>query len=307
MKPTMLADGFDNTPKTGIDKKTNNQDAPINSNELDNEQPKKPTITDSSEFNKANIRSFLNTMGLKTQWEQSFVCPCVNPMTISPDPMCAICHGTGRAYLPAKKDVPIAIVGNNKGKRSTEYGTFDEGEARGTVQADYRVSAWDRITVPDAFVRQQYMFNATEQRVKDGMYIPYDVREIIFAVAMKPNDPTSYREVNPVNDYKFDKESNKMYISNDLEGFNISLIINATLRYIVSNVLKELRYQYTKTNNAENPVFDELPRLVSLRREEAFVNNIPLINPSTSDLTKKADEKSPFLDSARNTDAGFGF
>lgn len=308
MKPTLLANGFDDTPQNGIDKKTNNQGASIASNELDQAQPQKPIIKDSSEFKKEHIQSFLDKVSLKTNWEQSFVCPCVNPMTLAPDPMCKVCHGTGRAYLPAKSNVPITIVGNNKGRRSNDYGTVDEGEAIGTVQSNYRVSAWDRITVPDAAVRQQYMFNATKPRINDGMFVPYDVKEVLYIVAMKPDNQSTFRELSLGEDYRFDKETNKVHLDDSLEGFNISMIINVTLRYIVSNVLKELRYQYTTTGHEDNPTFDELPRKIALKREEAFVNNIPLISPSTAELTEKAEEvdTNAFIDSARNTGAGFG-
>lgn len=305
MKPTTLGD-YDATAENGVDKVTNNQQQELINDELSDSQPVKPSVKNTQEFQLPNLRAFIDKMGLITNWEQSFICPCVNPMTLAPNPTCSICHGTGRGYLPAKTGVKIAITGNNKGKRVEQAGTFDEGGAQGTVQMGYRVSTWDRISIPDAFVRQQYMFNVTPQRVQDGMMIPYDVKEVLYAVAMNPETKTDFHNLMPIDDYQFDRESNKFYPNEALLGLNISLIINVTMRFIVSNVLKELRYQYTEKDRASNPRFDELPRLIQLKREEVFVNNMPLVNPSNDNLNTKAENTSIPVTSATDTDSGFG-
>lgn len=303
MKPTTLAD-YDSSEELGIDKITNNNKASISDDSLALSQPRKPVIKDSSEFNLDNFTSFINKVGLLTQWEQSFVCPCVNPMTNQPDPSCPICHGTGRGYLPAVTNVKIAIQSNDKGFTRTPFGTFDQGSSTGTVQIGYKVSTWDRITVPDATVRQQYMFNVSESRLSTGKYIPYDVKEMLYVAAMKPSEPKTFHELIPNIDYTFNRDTNVLKVNSSLLGYNITLLATVTLRYIVYNVPKELRYQYTATGRENNPIFTEMPRLISLKREEIFINNIPLVNPSDNQLTTKADIDS--LPSSTNNDEGFG-
>lgn len=297
MKPTLL-----NTDKIGEDTVTRSN-KPVTSNELANDQPRKTTMKDTVEFNVKAFYSMIEKNGLLTNWEQSFMCPCVNPLTLAPNPDCPVCHGTGRGYLPAREGVQIVIQENAKGKRLNEYGQYDTGTARGSVQIGYRVSTWDRITVPDFTVRQQYLFNVTEQRVKQGHYIPYDVKEILY-IAYMGADGGLKQAIEGV-DYTFDREIDKIYPTVNLEGFNLTIVMNVTMRYIVTDVEKELRYQYTERNLPERK-FDEMPRLVLLKREEAFVNNIPMVNPANSELTTKASQQQIIERSTSDTDNGFG-
>ena len=298
MKPTFLSDNA----TVGKDMVTNST-APVTSNELANARPRQRTMKDTIEF---NVKAFYETVeknGLITSWEQSFMCPCVNPMTMAPDPNCKICHGTGRGYLPAVNGVSVVIQENGKGRRVTATGQYDRGTAQGTVQMGYRVSAWDRITVPDFTARQQYLFNVTQDRIDNGQYIPYDVKNIIY-IAYGSDDTELKQAVEGV-DFTFDRKLDKLYPSQALLNSKVTMILNVTIRYIVLDVDKELRYQYTERNQATKK-FDELPRLVTLKREEAFINNIPLINPTTSELTTKASQTTINEVSVANTDNGFG-
>ena len=297
MKPTLL-----NTDSPGEDSVTRS-DKPVMSNELANEQPRKTSMKDTVEFNVKNFYAMIEKNGLLSNWEQSFMCPCVNPVTLSPDPDCEICHGTGRGYMPAKKGVRIVIQENGKGKRLNQYGQYDTGTAQGSVQIGYRVSAWDRITVPDFTVRQQYLFNVTEQRTENGHFIPYDVKEILYIAYM--DEDKHLKKATEGVDFTFDRELDKIYPTVNMIGYNMTIVMNVTMRYIVTDVDKELRYQYTERNLPEKK-FDELPRHVILKREEAFVNNIPLVNPSTKELTTKASQSQINEVSVSDTDSGFG-
>jgi len=297
MKPT----NFTNDAP-GEDTVTNSS-KPVTSNELANDRPAKSTMKDNIEFNVKAFKAMIEKSGLYTNWEQSFMCPCVNPLTLAPDPECPICHGTGRGYLPAKKGVQVVIQENGKGRNVSQYGQFDTGTAQGSVQIGYRVSAWDRLTVPDFVVRQQYLFNVTDQRVNMGHYIPYDVKEIIYIAYMK--DDGQLKQAVEGTDYTYDRKLDKIYPNKSLLGAKVTMILNVTMRYIVMDVDKELRYQYTERDQPKRK-FDEMPRHVILKREESFINNIPLVNPSTSELTTKANQSQLKEVSAGDTDSGFG-
>lgn len=295
-KPTMFQDSIGDDTVTRSDK-------PVTGYELDNAQPRKSSMKDTVEFQVNAFYQMIEKNGIYTNWEQAFMCPCVNPLTLAPDPNCKICHGTGRGYLPAQKGVQVVIQQNGKGRHLNQFGQYDTGTSQGSVQIGYRVSAWDRLTVPDFTVRQQYLFNVTEQRVNDGHFIPYDVKDIIYIAYMDSNKQL-HKAVEGI-DYTFDRELDKMYPQSNLEGCTITMLLNVTMRYIVLDVDKELRYQYTERNLAARK-FDELPRHVILKREDAFVNNIPLVNPSTSELTTKAGQTTIQEKSVTDTDTGFG-
>jgi len=289
----------------GVDKVTNNLTKRLESTDIDNSQPTISGIDDPSEFDLQHLDAFVNKVGLKTSWEQSFICPCVNPKTLAPNPKCPICHGEGRGYLPAK-DTLVAIQENDKGYAQYQAGYFDSGSAIGTVGRNSKVSAWDRITVPDAQVRQQYMFNVTDDRVADGHQIPYDVHSIIFASYMKDG---ILQQAMEGSEYTFDREHDKIIPNSSLIGYNLSLILSVTLRYIVVNVLKELRYQYTKRNNTSGR-YTELPRKLLLKREEVFHNNIPMVNTGNGEeSTKPVVSQMDIISRSANkdTDKGFGF
>lgn len=301
----MGGDTSNNNKVSGVDKVTNNPNKKLENNDIDNSQPTISGIDDPSEFDLQHLDAFVKKVGLETQWEQSFICPCVSPVTLAPDPKCPICHGEGRGYLPAK-DILVAIQENDKGYSQYQTGYFDSGSAIGTVSRSNKVSVWDRITVPDAQVRQQYMFNVTDDRVKNGHQIPYDVHSIIFASYMKDGVLVQAMEGS---EYTFDREHDRIMPSSSLVGENLSLVLSVTLRYIVVNVLKELRYQYTKRNNTVAR-YTELPRKLLLKREEVFHNNIPMVNTGTGEEnTRPVVSQMDIISRSANkdTDKGFGF
>lgn len=234
------------------------------------------------EFTPKNHRQFVSDHGLSTYWEQAFLCPCRDPMTKAPNPLCLICHGTGIGYLPAKA-LKIAIQGQAKGVTYRDIGLTDSGSALGTVQLGYNVSFRDRITVPDVPIVQSYLFNVTQTRLESGQRIPYDVLSIDYIRTLE-------RNLEPDKDYTFDADTDYLKILNkDLLGQNITMNISVTLRYIVTDLLKESRYQYvTQFVDEGKEQFNQLARLVLLKREDAWINNAPLIMPNSTDDEAKA-------------------
>lgn len=275
--------------------------------EAGDNRPKTGVIKDGIEFNADAFRAMIDKSGISATWEQSYRCPCVSLMTLSPDPECPYCHGTGWSYLPAEKDVPIVIQKNNKGYSQGKYGDFDTGTTQATVQAGYKVSARDRISMPDFVVREQYLFNVTQGRIDNGAYIPYDVKNVIYGAYMDSNKVIQQLVVGK--DYTIDYEKNRVTLDSGLIGTNVTLLMNVVMRFIVVNVDKELRYQYREKNVA-TPMFEELPRLVSLKREEVFINNLPLISPTDNRTMTKAyasqSLETPVDNSLSNSQKGFG-
>lgn len=284
-KPTILGNpyiGLSDEKEVGVDSVTNGPNNTIESNETSVEQPTNQSHSLQIKFGIDDLRDHIDNFGINTLWEQSFICPCLDPLTKSPNPTCQICHGEGRAYLPAKSNVKIMIQENDKGLTGYKDGYYDAGSAKGSVQMGYKVSAWDRITVPDVQVRQQYLFNVDDSIIHTGKRIPYDVHSIMKAAYIKDGQ---LKEAVSGDDYTFDRKTDTLYPKESLLNCNLSLLLNVTLRYIVTNVLKELRYQYQTYKGKD--VLVALPRLILLKREEVFINNIPLMASGSSKGNKQ--------------------
>ena len=112
------------------------------------------------------------------------------------------------------------------------------------------------------------LFDVTRRRVNEGMWLAYDTKEIIYAVTDKAG--IIYED----EDYTFDEEKNLFFPREHLIGKNISLNITSTLRYIVIDLLKESRLQYTGKGTPLEHV-DHLPKKLLLKREDAWVNPTP--------------------------------
>ena len=247
--------------------------------------PHKRSESSSVELDAAAFDDFVISRGIPTLWQQAFICPCIDPETHQANPLCPICHGTWRGYLPAVKDTYVAIQGQDRGTvRSDELGNLDLGTASGTFRASTNVNILDRIIIPSLSVRQNYVFTVTENRYKSGFYIPYDISEIIYIVGGKSNSMTDLIENT---DYVYKKDEQKIYILNKgLIGSNVSMILKVALRYIVTNVIKDTRYQY----NHDKKKTEKMPVLATLKRESILTNNIPLVPKSTEDMQEEANQ-----------------
>ena len=104
------------------------------------------------------------------------------------------------------------------------------------------------------------IFLITKDRLKKGIPLTYDVKEITF---IRTDDRLLYEE-----DYEV--KNNRLFLKDDLEGQNITLNIYMTLRYTVTDILKESRYQYTKFNEPKTK-FENLPQKLLLKREDVMV------------------------------------
>ena len=69
-------------------------------------------------------------------------------------------------------------------------------------------------------------------------------------------------------------------------GSNVSMILKVALRYIVTNVIKDTRYQY----NHDKKKTEKMPVLATLKRESILTNNIPLVPKSTEDMQEEANQ-----------------
>lgn len=231
-----------------------------------NKQPALQTGTSRAEFDTAGLDKFVVDRGIQVLWEKSYLCPCRSRITRSPDPSCRRCHGKGVAYLPAVQ-ISVAIQSQEKGPNSMDMGLYDSGTAIGTTQVEDGVTFRDRLTLPHVQVSQSLVFNIDQKRIDSGMFLTYDVKDITFATTLD-------RVLKEGSDFTVDKENNILYPAQELLDNNISINLDTTLRYIVIDLLKESRYQYTGKGTPVEQ-FDRLPKKLLLKREDAWVSPTP--------------------------------
>lgn len=257
----------------------------VTSDEVSDSRPNKKSRNNNVSFTPEDFDSFIVSRGVPTLWQQAFICPCIDPVSKHPDPLCPICHGTYRGYLPAIKDTYVAIQSQDRGTtRTKEFGNLDLGTAKGTFRGGTDINVMDRITIPDLTTRQNFVFTVTEERYKSGFYIPYDINKILYIVGYKNG---VLDELIENSDYEYNKSERKIHILNKaLLNSNVSMILNVTVRYIITNVIKDTRYQYNENRKA----VERLPRLAILKRESVLINNTPLASKSKSDMEEEENQ-----------------
>lgn len=207
----------------------------------------------------SDLDNHIDNFGQAVLWEKSYLCPCRDRKTRQPDQTCKMCHGRGIAYLPPT-NLTMAIQSQEKGVFNGDLGLLDTGTAIGTPQRTNRVSFRDRITVPNAVIRQSFIFDVTEKRVKNGFFMVYDVKSIEFATTLKG-------ELVEGTDYTLDLKHNIIKPAPHLKGEMVSININTTLRYLVADLLKEHRYVRDINYEQHNAV-----QKLLLKREDIFID-----------------------------------
>lgn len=289
-----LTNNNNSNPNTGFNKVVHNPNENSQTGETDN--PDAYQNNTIAEFDISEFYKFINKTGLNTLWERAFLCTCVDPETQAPNPSCPICHGSGIAYLPANK-LKVLIQSQKKGVSYQDVGLMDSGTALGTPQVNASVSFRDRLSIPDVQLVQSYIFDIDQNRLNKGLRLPYDVHKFLLVT-------NGDRRLIENTDFSYDKENHIFKIlANDLTiGMNISMNIEVTLRYIVVDLLKESRYQYTRNNMPDGTAkFDRMPELLLLKREDAWIGNSAFT--STNQSSAKFDDPKRTMDTSLD---GFG-
>lgn len=264
--------------------------------------PNQYVKTDKLEFTTGNIEKFVKDRGVHILWERAWLCTCRNPKTLAPKPNCNICHGRGIAYLPAYGDQMI-IQSQGKGVSNQDIGLYDSGTAIGSTRLESKISFRDRITVPDVEIYQSLIFDITDRRVENGLYLSYDVKRLDLAMG------DSGVELVEGQDFEIDYDNNMFYPKDHLVGTNVSLNLAVTLRYLVVDLLKESRYQYTSFGLPKEQ-FENLPRKLLLRREDIFVDSEPFsLSINTEERLKEMEDQGEqkMVDPKRKGNQGSGF
>lgn len=257
---------------------------------------KVPRLESRLEFTVDKQTLMVQDRGIKVLWEQSYICTCLSTMTKSPQNDCPICHGRGIAYLPAVEKM-IILQSQDRDVSSTDLGLIESGTATATTVPNSLVSFRDRISVPDVSIRQAMLIKVTPKIAKEGYRLPYDINRVLLART------TNGRSLELNKDYRVDMDKNIITPNEEFIGNNISLNLDTILRYIVIDLLKESRYQYSDKGTAHEE-FVNLPKKLLLRREDAWVDPIPT---SMDDDYKTPDEegKGEWEDPKRNMSGGF--
>jgi len=277
---------------------TPDKDRP-NNKEYSKKEKKTPIPQNSStnsrlEFNIDNQKKFIEDRGINILWEQAYICPCLSPMTRSPKPNCPICHGRGIAYLPAEEDV-VALQSQDKSVSNTDLGLYDSGTATATTKPNSEITFRDRISIPDITIRQAMLIQVTKERVEEGYRLPYDVHKITLARTTEGINLVEGK------DYEIDLDTSIFKPHEKHINKNISINITTTLRYLVIDLLKEGRYQYTN-KGTELEEFVNLPKKLLLRREDAWVDPIPM---SIEDEYETPKDEGEWDDPKREMSGGF--
>lgn len=246
------------------------------------------------EFDIPSMIKFIEDRGIKVQWERAYFCPCLNPDTGHPRMDCPRCHGKGIAYLPPK-ETKMAIQSQEKGINNIEIGLLESGTAIGTTRLEHRISYRDRFTVPEVLMPQSMVYFVSDTRIKKGIPLYYDVREVTFI--------TTQEDVVREEDYEI--KNGRLFLDEKYKNSTVSLNILMTLRYVVSDILKESRYQYTKFNQPK-PRFDNLPQKLLLKREDVIVLQDPykMNDGDIEDIELQVEDPKA---SANNNNASGGF
>lgn len=245
--------------------------------------PKKVPTRSKTEFDTKDMEFFMRTRGIDVLWERAWLCTCRNPMTHAPKPNCHICHGRGIAYLPPSEE-KVAIQSQERSLMNTDLGLYDSGTAIGTTTLESTITFRDRITVPDVEIYQSMIFDVTERRVEKGIYLSYDVKRLELVIG------ANGKELVEDKDYTVDIKANMFYPKAHLTGTNVSINMAVTLRYLVIDLLKESRYQYTSFG-VKTTKFENLPRKLLLKREDIFVDSEPFsLAINTAERLKEMEE-----------------
>lgn len=254
---------------------------------------------------------------VRCKWEVSMRCPCVSIDSNSPRPNCPICHGQGY-FFPEAYELDMALQSDenkyNIGGHGRQYlpgtkATMQFGTVSGVPSQN--VKPGDRITVLNWTTPQEYIFNVTESRLNEGLFLPYSTKKVLraFSTVKARNDIQTeadgqLEELDVAKSFSL-KDNFLKVEDSSLLNKNITVLLSIEKRFYVESLLKELRYEnfsradekaWATGNGNKFLTYDQLkngkpqyngtqtfqmPNEALLRRELFFVSSSNLVSNET--------------------------
>ena len=270
--------------------------------------------------------------GIPTIWERAFPCPCFDPDTQQPRADCPLCYGKGLLYK-SPKVLQVAFQGNSKNPYNGQFGNEDIGTTKASPALtengiENGISFRDRLTIMGLTIAQTFMYNVNKFRENNGMFIPYLINKFNDVYSLVDKDLVNLsehenKEFTEDNQFYFDSKTNRMYVSPNLNGHNITMSITSPLRYYVVDIAKETRYAQVKKQQDKEAVLNygdekltnyvtkykssmdngtiyiRLPKLLILRREDMYIPKADIVddnNKVIEDKTTVVDPKATIPD-----------
>lgn len=228
-----------------------------------------------------NIDAFdkaVDDLGLPMVLESAIVCSCVNPDTGHPDFSCNRCHGTGVDYLDPvqEKAVVSGLTGSEKVLNSP--GFIMPGTAYCTTKSNVILGWRDRITFPN--IHSKFSENLTF--VGGKLTLPRKLVKQLLAVKMGDENVA-------LNKLKLVENVLEWVDPNiPTDGTKLSVLYYTSPRYIVENMMHELRASITNVKSAV-PYVVELPKQAQIKREDFVFVTSPTSSAPETEIVADSD------------------
>lgn len=215
-------------------------------------------------FNRNDLQKFIIDRGAIFNWEKSYLCTC-RAETGSANINCKICGGTGIAYLPGKEVVAM-IQSMSAGAKSTQTGINNPGTSLLTTSEEDPITFRDRITFTDRLISTSLMVKVTNSMLTHGLNLRYKVSEITHAVYGYPN-PVELTG----SELDVDYDKSILMPTKDMVGKFLSLNMMVSLRFYVTDIIHDGRYQYDKDPRKSSTKLNNLARQLVVTREDMYI------------------------------------
>lgn len=207
-------------------------------------------------FDPKSFQELVDNHGYVIYWEQAIFCQCYEKD--QPKMNCPLCQGSGYRYLPPVKTKAVTTSLSGKYELNLQ-GLREPGTAYLTPQLGIVMGYRDRIEFPE--VTCKYSQNITVRNGKtDSTYRP------MLSCNFVIHGDDIYEEHK---DFEISEDKHHLVFKNHIpvDGTKLSLLYMTTPRYLVSDLLHELRsVRVNKDSKVSQNV--EMPKQYLIKREE---------------------------------------
>lgn len=203
-------------------------------------------------FQVKSLIDMVDRYSIECTWEQALQCPCFHDS--SPDINCPLCHGQGWLYEDPVT-LNMALLSDQNKELGSREGNFIPLSTIAVPQVtsngiENGIKPNDRITVNGWDTTQNYIFTVTEQRFKNGIFMPYKISKILKAYIKDGNNL-----VDVSSSLSLNTDTNILTITDEsLINKNITLLLSVIKRFYVVGMAKELRYFQIKKRQDKEEV-----------------------------------------------------